>query len=84
MMAQELSSQQIEMLLAYAAPRLHTTPQALREVYEREGMDGLTRRLGVSAEVGEQVGALLREPDGLARLLQMPAVQELLRRLGGG
>lgn len=83
-MAQELSPQQVEMLLAYAAPRLNTTPQALRDVYEREGMDGLTRRMGVSAEVGAQVGALLREPDGLARLMQMPAVQELLRRLGGG
>lgn len=83
-MAQELSPQQIEMLLTYAAPRLHTTPQALREVYEREGMDGLTRRMGVSADVGAQVGALLREPDGIARMMQMPAVQELLRRLGGG
>ncbi len=83
-MAQDISPQQLEMLLAYAAPRLHTTPQALREVYEREGLDGLMNKVGASPDTAAQIGALLQQPDGLARLLQMPAVQQLLRQLGGG
>ena len=77
---------QMEKLLAYAGQRLGTTPDKLKEVFQREGLAGLSD-FAASAGKGEglspQAQALLQDKEKTAALLNDPAVRRLLAQLLG-
>lgn len=73
--------EQLDKLLAYAGQRLGTTPEKLKETFQKNGLKGLSSAL--SADEAAQAEALISDKDKAAALLQDPAIQRLLIQLLG-
>ncbi len=82
-MAQQFTPEQMEKLLQYAGDRLNTSPEDLKKAFEKDGLYGVSRQAGerLSPELLEQVNALMADKEKAARLMESPAVQQLLHRL---
>lgn len=82
--------EQIEKLLAYAGQRLGTTPDRLKEAFQKEGLAGLTGLTDKAAhshtltpEETAKAQAVLQDKTKMEALLKDPAVQKLLSQLMG-
>lgn len=86
-MAKEFTPEQMEKLLRYAGKRLNTSPEQLREAFEKGGLFGLAQQAkessALSAEAAEQAQVLIQDKEQAAALLNDPAVQNLLQQLLG-
>lgn len=84
-MAQEFSPQQLEKLLKYASRRLNTTPEALKEIFQQQGLFGLAQQAQAADVISEKTAAetqaLLKDKEKTAQLMNSPAVQQLLQQL---
>ena len=81
MAEQSFTPEQMEKLLAYAGQRLGTTPDKLKEVFQKEGPAGLSHF--ATGEDGAKAQALLQNKEKMAALLNDPTVRQLLARLMG-
>lgn len=75
------SPQEMEKLLALAAGRLGTTPDALRTAFQKGGLRGISAAL--TPEDAAKAETLLADKEKAAALLQDPAIQRLLIQLLG-
>ncbi|MBE6778620.1 MAG: hypothetical protein E7541_04450 [Ruminococcaceae bacterium] len=84
-MAQEFSPRQMEALLQYAARRMNTTPQALKEAFAQGGLDGLMAKAqgSMTPEEAQKAQQITQGRDA-ASLLQDPQVAALLKKLTEG
>ena len=78
---------QLEKLLAYAGQRLGTTPEKLKEAFQKEGLAGLSRFTAESGQLSAadstKAEALLQDKEKTAALLNDPAIRQLLAQLLG-
>lgn len=74
----QITPEQMEKLLALAAGRLNTTPDALKKALQQNGLQG-----ALSEQDAARAQAVLQDKDALASLLADPSVRQLLSRLLG-
>ena len=72
----QITPEQTEKLLALAAGRLGTTPDALRSTLQQNGLQG-----ALSPENAARAAAVLQDKDKLTALLADPSVRRLLEQI---
>ena len=76
-----MNEREMQSLLALAAKRLHTTPEALRAAAENGDLQNIT---GGQTNVGSShLNRVLSDPEAAKNLLSTPAAQKLFEALGG-
>ena len=81
-MAQDsFSPAQIERLIGIASKHLGTTPDQLKQSFEKNGLSGISSSL--SAEDAAKAQTYLQDKDKAAQLLNDPQAQKLLKQLLG-
>ena len=74
-----MNEREMQSLLALAAKRLHTTPEALRAAAENGDLQNITGGQNNAA----QLNRVLSDPEAAKKLLSTPAAQKLFEALGG-
>ena len=74
----QITPEQMEKLLALAAGRLNTTPDALKKALQQNGLQGT-----LSEQDAARAQAVLQDKDALTALLADPSVRRLLEQLLG-
>ena len=72
----QITPEQMEKLLTLAAGRLNTTPDALKNALQQNGLQGT-----LSQQDAARAQSLLQDKDKLAALLADPSVRQLLGQL---
>ena len=72
----QITPEQMEKLLTLAAGRLNTTPDALKNALQQNGLQGT-----LSQQDADRAQSLLQDKDKLAALLADPSVRQLLGQL---
>ena len=72
----QITPEQMEKLLTLAAERLNTTPDALKNALQHNGLQG-----ALSQQDAARAQSLLQDKDKLAALLADPSVRQLLGQL---
>ena len=83
-MGQEFTPDQMEKLLRYASKRLNTTPEALTQAFQQNGLLGLAQQAqdsGLSPEDAARAQEMLQDRRQAEKLLEDPQIRELLQRL---
>lgn len=75
-----MNEREMQSLLALAAKRLHTTPEALRAAAENGDLQNIT---GGQNNAASQLNRVLSDPEAAKKLLSTPAAQKLFEALGG-
>lgn len=73
-----MNEHEMQSLLALAAKRLHTTPEALRAAAENGDLQNIT-----GGQNNAQLNRVLSDPEAAKKLLSTPAAQKLFEALGG-
>lgn len=73
-----MNEREMQSLLALAAKRLHTTPEALRAAAENGDLQNIT-----GGQNNAQLNRVLSDPEAAKKLLSTPAAQKLFEALGG-
>ena len=76
-----MNEREMQSLLALAAKRLHTTPEALRAAAENGDLQNITGSQNNAA--ASQLNRVLSDPEAAKKLLSTPAAQKLFEALGG-
>lgn len=76
-----MNEREMQSLLALAAKRLHTTPEALRAAAENGDLQNITG--GQNNAAASQINRVLSDPEAAKKLLSTPAAQKLFEALGG-
>ncbi len=76
-----MNEREMQSLLALAAKRLHTTPEALRAAAENGDLQNITG--GKNNAAASQLNRVLSDPEAAKKLLSTPAAQKLFEALGG-
>lgn len=77
-----MNEREMQSLLALAAKRLHTTPEALRAAAAENGdLQNITGSQNNAA--ASQLNRVLSDPEAAKKLLSTPAAQKLFEALGG-
>jgi len=75
----QITPDQLQALLGYAAKRLGTTPEQLAATVQNGGLSSLT-----SAENAKKIQDLAGDPKRLQQLIGSPEVQAFLKQFTGG
>ena len=75
-----MNEREIQSLLALAAKRLHTTPEALRAAANGDLQNIMG---GQNNAAASQLNRVLSDPEAAKKLLSTPAAQKLFEALGG-
>lgn len=78
----QITPDQLQALLKYAAARLGMTPEQLASTVQRGGTDALADKLG--GDTAARIQQLAGNRGQLEQLLQSPQAQTLLNQLLGG
>lgn len=76
-----MNEREMQSLLALAAKRLHTTPEALRTAAKNGDLQNITG--GQNNVAASQLNRVLSDPEAAKKLLSTPAAQKLFEALGG-
>ena len=76
-----MNEREMQSLLALAAKRLYTTPEALRAAAENGDLQNIT--VGQNNAAASQLNRVLSDPEAAKKLLSTPAAQKLFEALGG-
>lgn len=75
----QLTPDQLQALLNYASQRLGISPEQLKETVQSGNLSSLTDKAG-----GNDLSALIKDPQKAEQLLRSPQAQALLNQLMGG
>ncbi|MBQ9963749.1 MAG: hypothetical protein IJP14_01350 [Clostridia bacterium] len=74
----QITPDQLQALLGYAAKQLGTTPEQLAQTVQNGGLSSLT-----SGENARKIQNLVGDPQRLQQLMGSPEVQAFLKRITG-
>ncbi len=75
----QITPEQMQALLGYAAKQLGTTPEQLASTVQNGGLSSLT-----SGENARRIQQLVGDPQRLQQMMASPEVQAFLKRVTGG
>lgn len=78
----QVTPQQLQALLQFAAKRLGTTPEQLAKTVQEGGLSAVSDKLG--ADNLKKVSDLAANPAQIEQFLQSAEVRAMLQKLGGG
>lgn len=74
----QMTPEQLEQLLRFAATRLGTTPEHLKTALQQQGLQGIP---SLTPQQAAKARAVMGDKEKLAALLQDPAVRSLIGQL---